>query len=214
MKLHQRKSKSRKSTSPVYSSDRPIQSKKQDILARAKFAERLATDLQSWEGNDSLVVALYGAWGSGKTSLKNMLLEANRRKKKTTLPVIEFNPWQLSGTGSIPASFFRELGIALRVEGPGQDVEKRSKKLNAYATTLSLVGTTADLVGKTLPWVGIPGGPLLQTAGAGMKSAGASAKEGSEALKAESEAAAKSLQEQKRELAQLLSPRTIDCGSR
>jgi predicted KAP-like P-loop ATPase len=60
-----------------YSSDKPIVSKQQDVLGRARFAEQLARDLQGWNGKDSLVVALYGAWGSGKTSLKNIVLEAN-----------------------------------------------------------------------------------------------------------------------------------------
>ena len=187
-----------------YSSDRPIRSKKQDILGRAKFAARLSDDIHSWDGDDSLVIALYGAWGSGKTSVKNMLLEANRKKGRTPLPVVDFNPWQLSGTGSIPASFFRELGLALKEEGPERDVEKRAKKWNAYAATLAVAGTAAELVGKALPLAGVPGGPVLKSFGTGMKSAGARVKEGSKALKAQSEAAAKSLEDQKRELAGLL----------
>ena len=187
-----------------YSSDRPIRSKKQDILGRAKFAARLSDDIHSWHGDDSLVIALYGAWGSGKTSIKNMLLEANRKKGRTPLPVVDFNPWQLSGTGSIPASFFRELGLALKDEGPERDVEKRARKWNAYAATLAVAGTTVELVGNALPLAGVPGGPVLKSIGTGMKLAGTSAKEGSEALKAQSEAAAKSLEDQKRGLAGLL----------
>ena len=179
------KPKPKKNLKISYSADRPIQSKKEDILSRAKFATSLADDIHLWEGGDSLVIALYGAWGSGKTSIKNMLLEANCRKGRKPLPVIDFNPWRLSGTGSIPASFFRELGLALRETGSGRDVEKRTRKLNAYAATLAVVGTTADLVGKALPWAGIPGGPVLESIGTGMKSAGASAKEGGEALKAQ-----------------------------
>ena len=133
-----------------------------------------------------------------------MLLEANRKKGRTPLPVVDFNPWRLSGTGSIPASFFRELGLALKQEGPDRDVEKRARKWNAYAATLAVTGTAAELVGRGLPMVGIPGGPVLESIGTSMKSAGASAKEGSEALKAQSEAAAKSLEDQKQELAGLL----------
>lgn len=187
-----------------YSSDRPIASKKHDVLERAKFAEQLANDLQSWDGNDSLVVALYGAWGSGKTSVKNMVLEANRRKHGTQLPVVEFNPWQLSGTGNIPASFFRELGIALQGNWAEGDVEKGAQKLNAYATSLSLAGTTAHWVGKAMPWFGVPAGPVFEAVGEGMKAAGAATKEGSAALKAKSDAKLKSLQEQKKAVAQLL----------
>jgi len=187
-----------------YSADRPIQSKKDDILGRAKFADRLAGDIHSWAGNDSLVIALYGAWGSGKTSIKNMLLEANRRKGRTALPIVDFNPWQLSGTGSIPATFFRELGIALKEEGPKRDIEKRAKKWDAYAATLAIAGTAAGWLGKALPLGGVPGGPILESIGAGVKSAGATVKEGGEALKAKSESVAKSLEDQKQELSALL----------
>jgi predicted KAP-like P-loop ATPase len=136
-------------TKHSYSSDRPIISKRQDVLGRAKFAEQLASDLQTWDGNDSLVVALYGAWGSGKTSVKNMVLEANRRKRVTQLPVIEFNPWQLSGTGNIPSAFFRELGIALREEWPDNEVEKGTKKAarsfeNSFREARRIQGSDSD----------------------------------------------------------------------
>lgn len=52
-----------KQSKQSYSADRPIRSKTEDILGRAKFAARLADDIHSWKENDSLVVALYGAWG-------------------------------------------------------------------------------------------------------------------------------------------------------
>ena len=198
------KSKQTKRAKQSYSADRPIRSKKDDVLGRAKFAARLADDIHSWDGIDSLVIALYGSWGSGKTSVKNMLLEANRKKGRTPLTVVDFNPWQLSGTGNIPATFFRELGIALKDEGPERDVEKRAKKWDAYATTLTVAGTATQWLGKALPMGGVPGGPIIESIGAGMKSAGASAKEGSEALKAKGEAAPKGLEDQKRELTTLL----------
>ena len=35
----------------------------------------LARAIAAWRERDSLVVALYGGWGSGKTSIKNMTLE-------------------------------------------------------------------------------------------------------------------------------------------
>jgi predicted KAP-like P-loop ATPase len=202
--MTKRRFRKRATGSHPYSSDRPIRSKKNDVLGRAKFAARLADDIHSWEGEDSLVIALYGAWGSGKTSVKNMLLEANHKRGRKPLPVVDFNPWQLSGTGSIPASFFRELGLALKDEGPEREAEKRAKKWNAYAATLTLAGSAAEFVGKAMPLAGVPGGTILESLGAGMKSGGASAKEGSEALKAKSDAATNSLEDQKRELASLL----------
>lgn len=198
------KTKQRKQAKQQYSADRPIRSKKEDILGRAAFAARLADDIKLWGGDDSLVIAIYGAWGSGKTSIKNMLLEAIRRKGRAPLPSVDFNPWQLSGTGSIPASFFRELGLVLKEEGPEPDVEKRARKWDAYAATLAVAGTTAASIGKALPWIGIPGGPVVEAVGSGMRSAGVAAKEGSQALRAQNEAGARSLEDQKRDLTRLL----------
>jgi predicted KAP-like P-loop ATPase len=40
------------------------------LLGRDEFAQRLANDIRAWTGDDSLVIAIYGDWGSGKTSLK------------------------------------------------------------------------------------------------------------------------------------------------
>src|SRR5262249_52427006 len=94
--------KKTKAPENCYSADRPIQSKKQDRLGRAEFSSGLARDLRTWSGRDSLVLALYGEWGCGKTSIKNLLLEANKSARDSALPVMQFNPWQVSGIGSIP----------------------------------------------------------------------------------------------------------------
>ena len=195
----------KKTSESSYSADRPIRSRKGDLLGRAKFAEELAADLQLWEGTDSLVVALYGKWGSGKTSVKNMVLEANHSSNSNALPVLEFNPWQLSGIGNIPMSFFRELGIALNTQGPQRDIAKRAASLKVYASTLSLAGTAIESIGKIFPWIGFPAGPVVEAAGKGVKAIGQSAKAGSEALKAEREAKQQSLQDQKNSVTKALS---------
>ncbi|HTI70349.1 MAG TPA: P-loop NTPase fold protein [Candidatus Limnocylindria bacterium] len=194
-----------------YSADRPIKTKREDVLGRAKFAERLANDLGSWDHSDSLVVALYGPWGSGKTSVKNMLLEVNDRKGTSALRVLDFNPWQLSGTGTISAAFFRDLGIVLGKEGPDRDMKKRSRALEAYSKSLSLLGTATDAVGKALPVMGIPGGSWVEAGGKAVQSMASGMKLGGEALKAQGEAGSRTLHEQKRDLMLLLSklPRPV-----
>jgi len=57
-----------------FSSDRPITKAEDDLLGRSGFSSDLANAMASWHGNDSLVVALHGDWGSGKSSIKNMAL--------------------------------------------------------------------------------------------------------------------------------------------
>lgn len=62
------------------SSDRPITSFAGDLLGRSKFAESLASAIKGWTDNDSLVIALYGPCGSGKSSI-NMAIESLRQSK-------------------------------------------------------------------------------------------------------------------------------------
>lgn len=66
------------------STDRPIPGRLEDKLSRAGFADAIATAIRSWRGKDSLVLALYGEWGSGKSSIKNMILEACASPRTTS----------------------------------------------------------------------------------------------------------------------------------
>ena len=71
--------------------DRPILGADEDELGRAPFAASLAEAVAGWQGQDSLVIGLYGSWGSGKTSVKNMVFEALAKKPNPPI-VIDFSP--------------------------------------------------------------------------------------------------------------------------
>jgi len=73
-----------------FSADRLIISIEEDFLDRSKFAGSLFRAISGWKGKDSLVVALHGDWGSGKSSLKNMALSTFNTEDKPI--IIEFNP--------------------------------------------------------------------------------------------------------------------------
>jgi predicted KAP-like P-loop ATPase len=55
-----------------FSSDRPINSPGEDRLGHSSFASALARAIANWRQKSSLVIALYGEWGSGKSSIKNV----------------------------------------------------------------------------------------------------------------------------------------------
>jgi predicted KAP-like P-loop ATPase len=57
------------------SADRPIESVKDDLLGRYGFVRSLARSIASWSGDESLVVSVCGEWGSGKTSIKNLVVQ-------------------------------------------------------------------------------------------------------------------------------------------
>jgi len=77
-----------------FSADRPITGREHDRLGRTGFAQALARAVRGWVGRDSLVIALYGSWGSGKSSLKNMVLE-ELHTGSADVCITEFNPLSL-----------------------------------------------------------------------------------------------------------------------
>ncbi len=109
--------------SHTFSADRAIEELGQDRLGRSFFASQLADTVCNWKEKDSLVLALYGAWGSGKTSVKNLF--KCHCKTKDDPYIVEFNPWQWSAQDKIFEAFFRV--VAERLEKP--DIAKESKHL-------------------------------------------------------------------------------------
>ena len=57
----------------MFKSDQPISSHKEDLLHRHPFAQNLGRALLSYQDKNSVVVGLFGAWGSGKSSIINMI---------------------------------------------------------------------------------------------------------------------------------------------
>jgi predicted KAP-like P-loop ATPase len=134
---------------PRYSSDRPNKPPAPDLLGRDAFAARLAEDLKAWRGNDSLVIALYGSWGCGKTSLKERVL-FHLRAADSEYPILDFNPWELSGAGNLSLSLLRELDSILKTGKAGEKSEKASKWLEKYAARLIFAGTAVKTAAPAL----------------------------------------------------------------
>jgi len=119
-----------------FSADRPIASREEDLLGRSHFAESLASAIKGWKGNESLVVALHGPWGSGKSSVKNMVLETLHHPDKTSHIILQFNPWQWAGHEELARAFFHEVGLALGRADTSKKGKKRASKWKSYAAYL------------------------------------------------------------------------------
>jgi predicted KAP-like P-loop ATPase len=103
----------------MFDADRPITSAEQDRLGRKVFAVYLARCILDHQIPDSLVIGLYGASATGKTSLINLVLEELRFASSNMLdedkPVIlNFSPWSYSGQNQLIYGFFRRLSSELR----------------------------------------------------------------------------------------------------
>ncbi|PHR28255.1 MAG: hypothetical protein COA36_06665 [Desulfotalea sp.] len=120
-----------------FSSDRPITQIKEDLLGRAGFSEDLADAISSWHGNDSLVVALHGDWGSGKSSIKNMAISKLNNLSDINPNIVEFLPWEWAAQDQITASFFQEISKSIGQIDKSESGKKLSASLKKYGYYLN-----------------------------------------------------------------------------
>jgi len=97
---------------PPRSSHDPIKRFEEDQLGRSGFARLLARALVEYPEASSLVVALYGDWGSGKTSALKLCFKALEalRAEDVRPHLVRFDPWWFSNTGDLLSQFFEQLG--------------------------------------------------------------------------------------------------------
>ena len=154
------------------SSERPIETLAEDQLGRKDFAAAVAKVIGQWTGRDSLVLAIYGPWGSGKSSIKNMVLDALSKQNARTIP-LEFNPWQWAGQEKLFEGFFSELSAKLGSADTSKKAAETARKVRMYAALLSAAASIAGrfrllLIG-CLVVLGFFGIAPVITAGSGLR---------------------------------------------
>ena len=95
-----------------YCTDRAIESAKEDLLGRALFSEQVGRAIFEYNGNDSLVIGLFGKWGTGKTSVANMALETVKslsQQDENAPIIIRFAAWNYSDKDNLITQFFSTL---------------------------------------------------------------------------------------------------------
>ena len=94
-----------------FSRESPIEHAEDDEFDRQDYVSELLNALWRSDDANGLVVGISGPWGSGKTSLKRMLIEAicTTRKTSQCFHVVEFEPWMYSGSGKLVSLLFNEV---------------------------------------------------------------------------------------------------------
>lgn len=147
---------------PLWSDD-PIESDEQDSLKRERFVSMVADRLNACElGQSSTVFGLVGPWGSGKTSLINLITT----QLDTTWKVAVFSPWATSDVNGLQREFLAALASVFE-EGQGDEhsaakaaVKKYSKVCTPLLKAVPIVGTALaevtqegiDLATASKPW--------------------------------------------------------------
>jgi predicted KAP-like P-loop ATPase len=147
--------------------DNPIETFEQDLLQRVGFAENFCQILAAASPNESNVFALNGEWGSGKTSVKNLIKNELSRSGEKAPFVIEFNPWAFSGQDQVLEAFFSEIAKIIGRGSDGKAVAEGFRKLGAY---LSFGAKTVKTLHIGMDLFGIPGSKIIGLVGEQMES--------------------------------------------
>lgn len=97
-----------------YFADNPISTASEDLLQRSKFVERIVREIDMIDASQGYVLAVMGQWGSGKTSVLNLVKE---RLSNSETILVEYNPWLLSGVEELVDGLFREINAKLNKKG-------------------------------------------------------------------------------------------------
>lgn len=131
--------------------ERPIDHASQDVLGRLNFVRRLADSLidKLTQKSRGIAVGITGPWGSGKSSILNLLSE----HLKTTYPksvVVRFDPWLISGRTDLIGEFIREL---IRTINAGSRASAQLRKIGQTLATYG--GYIAPIASMANPLLGL-----------------------------------------------------------
>lgn len=133
----------------MFDSAKPIQSDAQDLLNRSVYARKLADAILAQTQPDCLVIGLYGTWGSGKTSILNLMENRLKEVALERLPqdlppiVVKFNPWHYPDQAELVSQFFTCLSTELRVNAYGKLLHKR---LSVLLNRLALMSVPLNFI--------------------------------------------------------------------
>lgn len=140
-----------------YSSDAPLNDPELDEFNRWPFSQRIADVIANRKDASSIIVGIYGPWGSGKTTVMNYIQkELGEHAHIVCLP---FNPWRFRDEAELLSQFFAEVAIAIDKslsnanEKIGNLIKKYGEGIatiaenSGYAGAKGALGFLANLIG-------------------------------------------------------------------
>lgn len=139
--------------------DVPIQTANDDVLERHSFAEQLAQAMIAYQSPEAFTIGLYGPWGSGKTSVINLLVEELHKQSDDCI-VVQFNPWLCSNPEQMISQFFEQLKSTINAL---RSQENTVEDINNFAQTANEICSAFGKYAEALKWTRLV--PGLNTLG-------------------------------------------------
>lgn len=121
----------------MFIGENPISLLDDDKLNRREFVESLAQAILYYKKENCLTISLMGKWGSGKTSIINMVEDYWKNNDSKNI-VIHFNPWYFSNNNNLLFQFFDIL-----VNIPGKEFTDYVNTDNLKKLGKSLINMTS-----------------------------------------------------------------------
>lgn len=117
--------------------ERPIADPSDDLFDRVAFIKRLSQGLLSpdEQRSNGVVVGISGEWGSGKSSVLNLLARHLRDEKGAI--VVQFDPWLISGRDDLVRRLLLQLASKLSEPSFKEKARKAGESLFEYVEALS-----------------------------------------------------------------------------
>jgi predicted KAP-like P-loop ATPase len=126
--------------------DKPIESPEFDLFRRDELANKLAKLISEKNSGESLVIGLYGKWGTGKSSLLNLIACSEFLKYSSENHIIiRYNPWLFSSKEQIIHEFFREIVSSVLVSSKKAQKKKGNIRVLLGRIKTKIVGSNAGL---------------------------------------------------------------------
>ncbi len=132
--------------------DAPIGSNSEDLLGRMPFVDEIVDLAISTPKEWAPRIGIYGSWGSGKTSVLNMIAE---RLGEVHHVVARFNPWGFSDTDEMFGALADAVLVA--IEDQGDEIKKLARKGEKITKALQKGAKVAGQATKHAGEVGVPG---------------------------------------------------------
>ncbi len=127
--------------------DKPIESPEEDKFGFDTFSSAIASSIAYNKQPEGTVVAIHGPWGTGKSSIVNLVKYHLENEPETNdLEVLDFNCWWFKGEEALALEFFRQLYSVM----DQADVEKAKEAVSKLGSRVlsgssSFVGAAINI---------------------------------------------------------------------
>jgi predicted KAP-like P-loop ATPase len=167
--------------------DHPITRREEDRLGFTPIAEHLARAIVDQLAPQGFVFGIEGKWGSGKTTLINLTIDALKAFGAQSPEIVSFSPWLVGDRDELLQTLFDELATAAVKIDPvldnnaGEDntalekLHEKEKMKKALGPKLRAFGAVAGTLGKIARTADALGVPVAGVAGAFLERGGGAA---------------------------------------